>query len=242
MATQLGPTTNIVAQDVYKSSATQQHILGEKAYTPDGRTFRYVKVGAAALVPGNLLQGPAVVTNHVNLTPTATVAAGATTITVTLGATAATENQYAGGYLVTEIGTTGRGQTLLIASHPAASSSATLTVTLAEPFVTATSGTVTVSLIANPHNGVIQSIATTLTAPIVGAAVAPLAASTFGWIQTRGACGILVSGTPIVGSAVGAPTSTAGMAVADSAILNHVGVTLKAAITTQNTPVFLTID
>ena len=242
MATQLGPTTNIVAQDVYKSSPVQQHILGEKAYTPDGRTFRYVKVGAAALVPGNLLQGPAVVANHVNLTPTAAVAAGDTTITLTLGATAVTANQYAGGYLVTEIGTTGRGQTLLIKSHPAAEASATLVVTLSDPFVTATSGTVTASLINSPYNGVIQSIATTLTAPIVGAAVAPLAASTFGWIQTRGACGILVSGTPIVGSAVGAPTGTAGMAVADSAILNHVGVTLKAAITTQNTPVFLTID
>lgn len=242
MASQLGTTVQIVAQDVYKSSATQQHVFGEKAYTPDGRTFRYVKVGAAALVPGNLLQGPAVVANHVNLTPTAAVAVGDTTITVTLGATAATENQYAGGYLITEIGTTGRGQTLLIKSHPAANASATLVVTLSDPFVTATSGTVTASLIANPYNGVIQSIATTLTAPIVGAAVAPLAASTFGWIQTRGACGILVSGTPIVGSSVGAPTSTAGMAVADSAILNHVGVTLKAGITTQNTPVMLTID
>jgi len=242
MATQLGSTTCIVAQDVYKSSTVQQHILGEKAYTPDGRTFRYVKVGAAALVPGNLIQGPAVVTNHVNLTPTAAVAVGDTTITVTLGATAATENQYAGGYLVTEIGTTGRGQTLLIKSHPAAASAGTLTITLSDPFTIATSGTVTVSLIANTYNGVIQSPSTTLTGPIVGAAVSALPASSFGWIQTRGACGILVSGTPIVGSAVGAPTTTAGMAVADSAILNHIGVTLKAGITTQNTPVMLTID
>lgn len=242
MASQLGSTTQIVAQDVHKSSTTQQHILGEKAYTPDGRTFRYAKVGAVALVPGNVLQGPAVVPNHVNLTPTAAVAVGDTQITVTLGATAATENQYAGGYLVTEIGTTGRGQTLLIKSHPAAASAATLVVTLSDPFTVATSGTVTVSLIANPYNGVLQSIATTLTAPVVGAAVYALPAASFGWIQTRGACGILVSGTPIVGSAVGVPTSTAGMAVADSAILNHVGVTLKAAITTQNTPVFLTID
>lgn len=242
MATQLGGTVQIVAQDVYKTSTIQQHVLGEKAYSSDGRTFRYAKVGAVALVPGNVLQGSAVVANHVNLTPTAVVAVNDTTMTVTLGATAATENQYSGGYLITELGTTGRGQTLLIKSHPAASSSATLVVTLSDPFIVATSGTVTVSLIANPYNGVLQSIATTLTSPIVGAAVLANPAASFGWIQTRGTCGILVSGTPIVGSSVGVPTTTAGMAIADSAILNHIGVTLKAAVTTQNTPVFLTID
>ena len=242
MATQIGGSTQVVAQDLYTYSTVQQQQLGDKAFSSDGRAFRYARAGAVALVPGNVLQGPAVVASHVNLTPTAVAAVGATTITVTLGATAATLNQYAGGYAVVEIGTTGAGQTLLITSHPAANASATLTLTLSDAVQVATSGTVTVSLIANPYNGVIQSIATTITSTVVGVAVGAIPAASFGWVATRGIAATLVSGVPIVGSSVGVPTTTAGMAVADSAILAHIGTVAKAAITTQNTPVFLTLD
>src|SRR5437867_4369906 len=144
MSTQLGPSVEVAAQDLFTSSTTQQHVLGSKAFSPDGRTFRYVKVGSgAALVPGNVLQSPAIVANHVNLTPTAVSTAGDTTVTVTLGNTAATANQYSGGYVTIEKGTTGAGQHLMIKSHPAASGLATLTLTLSDPVVTTTSGTVT---------------------------------------------------------------------------------------------------
>lgn len=87
----------IVASDLTLNSSIQMHNLGERAVTPDGRSFRYVKAGGTALVPGKLYQAPAEVTNHQNLAPTDAVAIGATSLTVTLGATAATANQYAGG-------------------------------------------------------------------------------------------------------------------------------------------------
>jgi len=242
MATQIGGSVQIAAQELYTTSAVSLHNLGDKAFSTDGRAFRYVKAGASALVPGNAIQSPAVVPNHVNLTPTAAAAVGDTSITVTLGATAATLNQYEGGYLVVEIGTTGAGQTLKIKSNPAANSSATMRVELEDAFAVATSGTVTVSLIANRYNGVIQSPATTLTGTIVGVAVAAIPAGSFGWVATRGVTAMLCTGTPIVGSAVGVPTTTAGAAVADSAILTHVGVVAKAGITAQNTPVDLKLD
>lgn len=242
MSTQLGGSVQISGQDLFTSSTVQQHVLGDKTFSSDGRAFRYVKAGASALVAGNALQSAAVVPFHVNLTPTAVSAVGDATVTVTLGATAATANQYAGGYLVVEIGTTGAGQTLKIKSHPAASSSGTLLVTLEDTFYVATSGTITMSLIANRYDGVIQSPTTTLTGTIVGVAVTAIPAAGFGWICTRGVTALLVSGAPIVGSAVGVPTTTAGMAVADSAILTHIGVVAKAAITTQNTPVDIKLD
>ena len=60
---------------------------------------------------------------------------GDTSITVTLGATAATKDQYADGYIYTNDNTTtsdrGEGQIYRIASNPAADGSATLAVTLA---------------------------------------------------------------------------------------------------------------
>jgi len=243
MATSIGPSVQIAAQGVFTTSTVQQHVLGEKAFTPDGRTFRYVKAGASNLVSGNVIQSPAVVANHVNLTPTAAVAVGDITITVTLGATAATANQYAGGYLVVEKGTTGAGQTLLIKSHPAAASSATLLLTLSDAFVVATSGTVTVSLVASNYNGVIQTPVTTLTGTPVGVAVVIIPAASFGWICSRGitavtADGIITQGT--VGVAV--PSAAAGAAKVTAATLFQIGTFCKTTIDTQQTPCYVTLD
>ena len=243
MATQLGPSVQVAAQDLFTPSTVQQHNLGEKAFSTDGRTFRYVKVGAVALVPGDVIQSPAIVANHVNLTPTALPSAGDTSITVTLGATAATANQYAGGYLVVEKGTLGVGQTLKIKSHPAANSGATLAITLEDAVVTTITGTVTVSLVANNYNGVIQAPITTLTGTPVGAAVYPIAAGSFGWICSRGITGVKADGAITVGT-VGAavPSAAAGAAKVMAATLFQIGAFCKTTIDTQVTPCYLTLD
>lgn len=241
MSTNLGGSTSIASQDLFTTSTTQQHVLGEKVFSPDGRAFRYVQAGAAALVPGQVVQSSAIVTNHVNLTPTANAAVGDRTFTVTLGATAATANQYAGGYLVIELGTTGAGQTLLIKSHPAANASATLTLTLEDPFQIATSGTVTADLIANRYSAVINT-PTTATANIVGVSTVAIPANAYGWIQTRGIAGVLTSGTPAAGTGVGAGTTLAGAVLVNTATLQPMGTVAKTAITSQYTPVYLTID
>ncbi len=243
MATQLGPSVQVTAQDLYTYSTLQQHVLGEKAFSNDGRTFRYVKAGAVALVSGNVLQSPAIVANHVNLTPTAAVAVGDTTITVTLGATAATANQYSGGYVVIEKGTTGAGQSLLIKSHPAAASSATLTLTLSDPFLVATSGTVTASLVQNNYSGVIQAPVTTLTGTPVGVAVGAIPAASFGWICSRGITGVTADGIITVGTVgVAVPSAAAGAAKVMAATLFQIGTFCKTTIDTQVTPCYVTLD
>jgi len=177
--------------DLYESSTTQTHRLGERAETADGRVFRYAKAGGSALVAGNMLPAPAQITNHQQLTPSA-AALGATTISVTLGATAATENQYAGGYAIIDT-TPGNGYAYLISSHAAVLSAGVMTLTLAEPLKVALTTSSRVSLQANPYNGVIQSPVTTLTGAVVGCAVVPAAASEFCWIQTRGVAPVLVA-------------------------------------------------
>ena len=204
MATQLGPAVQISAQDLYTFSTTQQHVLGEKVFSPDGRAFRYVKAGAVALVPGNVLQGPALNAAHVDSTPSAVSAVGDTTITTS--AITVTANQYAGGYLVVEKGTTGSGQCLLIKSHPA-STAAPCVITLSDPFQVATSGTITIDLIANQYNGVVVTPATA-TANIVGVAVGAIPAASFGWIATRGIAAVLNGGgVPAATTNVGAGTA-----------------------------------
>jgi hypothetical protein len=243
MTTQLGSTPLVISQGAFVASTTQQHVLGEKAVSSDGRTFRYVKAGAAALVPGNVIQSPAIIANHVNLTPTAAVAVGATSVTVTLGATAVTANQYSGGYLTVEIGTTGAGQTLLIDSHPAALSGATLTLKLSDPFVTATSGTVTMSLVRNNYDGVIQTPVTTLTGTPVGVALFAIPAGSFGWIVSRGITGVLADGAITVGTvACAVPSAAAGAAKVMAATLFPIGTFCKTTITTQVTPCYVSLD
>lgn len=203
----LGGSVQVAGQDLYTSSTIQQHGLGDKTFSSDGRTFRYVQAGGTLLVAGNLLQSPASVANHKTMTPSA-AAVGDMTVTFTLGAAAVTANQYANGYLVVDT-TPGNGYAYLIKGHPAASSSASLTVTLAEPIQVALTTSSRVTLQANPYAGVIQ-MPTTASGAVVGVCVFPLPANSYGWIQTGGYASVLVQGTPAIGAAVMPSTGTNG--------------------------------
>ena len=101
-----------------------------------------------------------------------------------------------------------------------------------------------VTLIKNPFNGVIQSPANTLTGSVVGAAVYPIAAGEWGWIQTGGTCGVLTGGTPAVGAAVVVPGDTAGEVVVDpaNAAVQIVGTMRIVGRDGKVCPVFLTLE
>jgi hypothetical protein len=242
MAGQLTSDPQGAGQPLYASSSTASHALGERLVTADGRVFRYAKAGASALVAGNMIQAPAQIAHHLALTPSA-AAIDATSITVTLGATAATAGQYAGGWAVIST-TPGNGYAYPIISNPAASASATLTVQLGAPLLVALTTSSRVDLQANPYNGVIQTPVTTLTGACVGNAPYIIAASEFGWIQTHGPCACLVAGTPGVGLAVVVPATAAGAVVVDGAASATpvVGYMMSTGVDGKNNAVFLTID
>lgn len=221
---------------------SQRYPLGMLMVMNDGRKFRYVKAGASTLVLNNLVQGAAPVTNHLAMTPTA-AAVNAREVTVTLGATAATKDQYAGGVLL--ITTAAYGEAIAIASHPAAASSAALTLTLAQKLLTAIPATASsATLVPSAFSGVIQ-LPTTKTHQIAGAVVTALTAGQFGWVQTRGLANVLTSGTVVLGStamaggAAGAVTPLSGTgAVTDIAV----GTVVRVGATTANSGIYLTLD
>lgn len=205
----------VAGQPLYVSSATQNHALGDRM-TANGRNYRYAQAGSgAALVAGNWIQSAAQVGNHQNIS-VAAAAIGASEITVTLGSTAATAQQYADGQAVVTI-TPGLGQAIDIEGHPAAGSGATLVLTLREPLRVALTTDTRIDLCPNPFRGVIQSPVTTLTGAPVGVATYIIAASEFGWLQVSGLAGALIAGTPGVGLAVVLPGTAAGAAVVDGA-------------------------
>lgn len=161
--------------------------LGARATTGDGRYFRFIKAGGTALAPGKLQSAPAETTSWQDL-DIAAAAIGDTTVTTTSTITA-TANQLSGGYLTVTNGT-GAGYTYKISSNPAVSG-AVCTITLDDSIQATTANTVDVDLIASPYNGVVLAAATQVAA-VVGAAVFPITAAFYGWVQVAGPCGVLV--------------------------------------------------
>lgn len=202
-----------LGQNMFVSSATQQHPLGTKGIDQTGRVFRYCQAGASDLVAGNAIQSSAIVANHLAMTPSA-AAIGAVTVSVTPGATAGAANLYAEGYLGTDT-TPGNGIVYAVKSHPAIVSSTAFSVTLYdEDAITVAITTASrLDLIANPYKNVIQFPVTTATGSLVGVASYIITATQYGWIQTHGLATPLIAGTPALGAGIMSPGTTAGASV-----------------------------
>lgn len=205
---------------------------GERFDLSDGREVLLVQAGATGLVADNLIQSSAIVANHQNVA-VATAVAGATQITVTLGATAATLNQYQGGFVAINAGT-GIGQTLKIQSHPAANSSATLVLTLEDPLVAATATADSKAvIIANPYLNVIVN-PTTATATPIGVAFYAIATTAYGYLITKGPVGAL-SDASIAGVGLGImpSTTTAGTITVGTATGARIGRALQTGVSAE---------
>lgn len=214
--------------------------------TRDGRVFRFARVGAVALVAGTLQQAPGPIANHLAQTPAA-AAIGARTVTIsTLGATAATANQYAEGWLQVDT-TPGNGIMYGIDNHLANAGSAALIVNLCqdEAIQVALTTSSRVGLIANPYGDVIIA-PTTQTNICVGVPLVAAGIGTYCWLQTWGPCPVLINGTPAVTGYVVNPGTTAGAvdkwttAAADVAV-QVVGHMMQTGVSTKNNAVYLTI-
>ena len=231
-------------------------LVGSRYDTSDGREVVLVQNGGTAIVPGKLYQAPvAVGANHQNLVvaaytaPTANLPAS---VTVTLGGTLVTANQYATGYMVV-VTNTGAGQILKIASHPAqATATGNVVVTLEDTPVTALDTTSTVSLVLNPYgssngtsvstNGVVLASHSSLVQP-VGVSFYAIAASTstvptYGLLQTKGIAAVLIHGTPAIGLDVGASASVDGAVDAYAvATGSRVGTAIITGVDTHYMPI-----
>ena len=233
---------------VTSTDASLATLVGVKFSSADGRVFTLIQNGGTALTAGKLVQGPVSIgANHTGLT-CATAAIGATQITVTLGGTAVTANQYAGGFAVVSAGT-GIGQTLRIKSHPAQSTTTgTVVLTLEDPLSVATAvADSKVSLTLNPYgssNGADVTTSgcvispTTATGPTIGVTITPIAASTatvptYGWVQTHGPVAVLNDSATAIGLDVMPSSSVAGAVVTYvAATRNRIG---TATVAGENT-------
>jgi len=236
------PIKTMFSHDLFEAKASTPEALGTVRILADGRKFRLAKAGAAALSPGKLAMAPAAVANHINLTGVVTKL-GEARIEMTVGATAVTDGQYAGGFLQINAGT-GAGMQYKIQSHGTCTASGVLVVVLEESIRVALDATSKLSLIPSPWMGTVES-ATEEGVP-AGITPCPVPAGSYYWAQTSGPAIALIAGTPAVGSML-VPGAVAGSLSAMNATLDIdqpvVAKTLATAgVDTQYKPVLLGIE
>ncbi len=199
-------------RDPYTTYTNQRFPLGQVMEVSDGRIYRFALAGAAALAASNLDSARAMTANFDTLSIQATVAAGATTIPFTNGATALLENELAQGTILVEDVALNLGEVYPIKSNTADGGTGTVTVTLEDNVkvlnALTTSGKVTVRY--NPWLGVIIHGSPPVQLP-VGIPQAIIGLTEYGWLQTHGVCQCLIEGSVIkIGHALRASESVNG--------------------------------
>jgi hypothetical protein len=174
-------------------------VVGTRMVLPDSRVFRYSFTNGAGPA-GQGVQSSAALANHDSGLGVASAAAvGAKSVSVTLGATDATEDLYANGYLFVN-DATGEGHVYKIRQHDLISGSGTGTInledgdTIAEALTTSSK----VGLVANPYMHVIPTPGGAQTGRCVGYAPTEVADNAYFWAQTWGEAAILVDGTLVI--------------------------------------------
>lgn len=199
--------SRVTAQALREINVNQKQELGQLTEDRNGSVYVYGKAGASNLSAGKLSVAEAIVADHTTMSAQAAASIGATQIKVTLGATAATADQYTDGFAVISDGT-GKGIMYQIASHGAAALSTTLTLNLYDPLTVALVATTSkVSLIKNPAKDVIES---TTISKAVGVPNVAVTAAYFGWFQKTGVASVLADGAVTKGNNVIQSGGTAG--------------------------------
>lgn len=230
-----------VEQDVHTISDVPRANLGDKAITADGRVYRYAKAAGTALAPGKLCVAATPVANHENITVAAAVAVGETTVTATLGATAATAGDYDGGYMVVN-DADGEGIAYQIKHSSAADSGGVITIELEDTVRVALTTSSQVSLQKNLYKDVVISAADQADCA-VGVPNVDVTANYYFWLQTGGTCSVLADEAITQGLAVTIGSSVVGAVEGlDGAGEQQVGIAITAGVDTEYRAVRLTLD
>lgn len=236
-----GPLALVANGDFQTSTDTSLiTLIGSRWDLSDGREVILVRAGDA-VAAGKLYQDAAIVPNHQNIAVAAYQAYSANgnvpaKVTVTLGATAATANQYAGGFVVVN-DANGEGQTLRVASHPAADASATLALTLEEDATTVLTTSSEVCLLpAHGKDVIIQP--TTVTGAQVGIGLTTIAAGSYGFLTSKGITSCLAGGAIGVGLGISIGSVAGSVSVA-AATTARLGYAAQAGVDTEYRAVFI---
>lgn len=233
-----------LAQGLFEQSSVQLHKLGEMYVAGNGDAYRYAKAGGSNISKGKLQLAPAQKTNHHNQPAISAAAVGDRQVTIDLGATALVANEYQEGYLVAN-DVAPEGDWYVIASHPAADSSAQVIVQLETPVRTAITTSSEFTFVHNAWRAVVEG--TAITQRAAGVALVSMTAANFGWLKTRGVMPVLIGAAAtlgadlIVGGTAGAVTDRTDALGASAEPVVAVA-DIVVGVSTEYNPVRLVID
>lgn len=230
-----------------RTEAEATHNLGEKVESAD-RTFRYCRAGEALTI------GYLAVQEDIATELTMAVLAGAVgaqSITFTNAANVTVAGEYDEGYAMISYGT-GIGQTWKIkniyitaSGVKALASGSASTVEIDGPIGTALDTTSKLDLVKNLY----ADVNMTATATLIPAGVPLVAVGSgdYGWLQTRGVCGVFSHATIAAGVPVAPDETTPGaveaMTEAGQILWSEIGKAFwHPAAASYSHPVFLLID
>jgi len=233
----------IYSVDPFSEDLYQQHQLGARGETGDGRIFRYGKAGAEVTL-GYLAVMPDQDTAELTISVTTAAAIGDKKVIFTHAATTATANEYSEGYLSVSLGT-GLGQTLKISSHAALTSGGTGEfVLLEDPIQVALDTTSRIDLTPNVYSGVLAVTTDAAISVPCGVPLRTVTSGSYAWFQTRGVCAVASDNTIAAGYEVQADINDAGKVdvTGTDAQVWKIGHALQAGADTYSHPIYLTID
>lgn len=225
-------------------SSTAKASVGAGYYDSlGGRIFHYAYDGGSGGARGKMFVAVDIVTNHVNLSFQTAPAVGDTQVKVTLGGTAAAQDLYKNGWLNVQDGT-GEGRAYPIEGNMYTAASGTCVITLKDQIDTAGAlAEANVDLHKNLYNYIKINPHDQADTP-VGVPLRAVTASYYGWVQTWGACAVLMDETGAVGDnyTLGAGVDGA-VEAADAADEPFIGISsMQAGVDTEYQLVYLKLD
>ena len=228
--------TTSVKLGIYETSTDLQleGMLGDVKEMEDGRKFRLCQNYTSVLVPGKVVQGPALNTYDENIA-IGTAAVGDTTLDVTVhasyGATVAA-NDFKDGYFVVSAGTGELGHGRKIKANTAAVVGADTTLTFYDALTDTISAASLGAWCKNPYKKVVLDAGTS---KVVGVPVCDVAASTstvpvYFWAQTSGPCPMISGGALVAGDSV--MTSSGTVIAATGTTPSLVGIAMQTCTDT----------
>ena len=229
------------------TGTSQIHPYGTRMVLPDGRVFYYGQTDGAQTA-GAICQSAVGVASHDMVLAVNTAAAGANSLSVTVGGTAVTEDQYKDGYVYVNDGT-GEGHIYKVRQHDAISSAGSGTINLydGDTIAVAFEAATIVGLAKNPYKDFIV-FPTTATGHPVGVAATAFDDDDYGWLQTWGPAAVLCDVAFVIGNHVRVSDNTAGSGEPldrDGSAVDEVSIgiaSLIAPVTTDYGYVNLTIN
>lgn len=223
-------------------------LVGTRWDLNDGREVILVSTTATSNVtPGYLMQDAALISGLQNLAVSsfvayATLANTDAQVLTTVG-NAVTVNQFQGGYVIVNDGgdAAGQGQTLRIKSHLAAASGANVTINLEDSPNEALTTSSKICLVPAHGAGVVVQPTTITNAPC-GIGLYPIAASSYGFLVSKGLVSALSDASVAsAGNGIAASRTTAGTVTLAFATSGNIGVAAYTAVSAKSYPVYVDI-